>query len=119
MIDDWVSDDMAEEGRFVLDVLSLYEMIDDYLTAHPTDTEVGGHPWAKFHGFDGNNESQHYGFTRFIVDQQGRFPGLKKYGAQLGLNSHAGSRHICPTARCLDAPGITATVDQNQHRGDS
>ena len=38
----------------------------------------------EFHGFDGNNESEHLGVAHFLIEEMGRFTRFKKRD----LNSH-------------------------------
>ena len=44
------------------------------------------HSQPSFLGFDGNNETEHMGIARFMIDQMGRFQHFKDH--EMGLNSH-------------------------------
>lgn len=89
MIDQWVSDDMpSEDGRFVLDVLDLYRAIED-LKRSTKDAHITSHRYSYFRGFDGNNETEHMGFCRFLIETQGKFQEQKPYLLKNdNLNSH-------------------------------
>lgn len=80
----------ADEGSWVLDVLTMFEMLGVYVRDNPTDAEVAGHPWAKFRGFNRNRETALYGFTRFVIETQGKFEGV----AESGLDSPHATREI-------------------------
>ena len=72
-IEPFLSDDMPEsEGRLVLDVLSLYRMVDHHIHKNP-GSKVAEHLYARFDGFDGNYEGQHLAFTEFLINTQGKF----------------------------------------------
>ena len=84
----------ADEGRFVLDVLTMYEMLGLYIRDNPEDEEVAGHRWATFRGFDGNNETELYGFSRFLIEKQGKFESVVAESKSNGLNSHTRTGHV-------------------------
>ncbi|MCU6618544.1 YfbU family protein [Achromobacter mucicolens] len=88
-LDEWISDEMPEEqGRFVLDVLDLYRAIEDIKRA-TKDDRLLGHRYSFFPGFDGNNETAHMGFCRFLIETQGKFQEQKQYLLKNdNLNSH-------------------------------
>lgn len=90
MIDEWVSDDMPEvEGRFVLDILNVYRVIED-VKRTSKNSEITGHSYSFFRGFDGNNETQYMVFARFLVTEQGKFIEQEKYLNKNGnMNSHS------------------------------
>jgi uncharacterized protein YfbU (UPF0304 family) len=80
MIDERLDDDMpGEEGRFVLAVLDLYQMVEEYKADNPGDTEISSHPWGYFHGFDGATEGQYMALARFLVGTQGKYPEQAAY----------------------------------------
>lgn len=89
MIDEWVLEDMPEhEGRFVLDILDLYRSIED-VKRLTKDERLIKHEYGIFLGFDGNNESEHLGFSRFIIQRQGKFQEQKQYlHKNDSMNSH-------------------------------
>ena len=89
LVHEWVSDDMpTTEGRFVLDVLDLYRAIED-VKRSTKDERLVKHDYSYFRGFDGNNEAAHMGFSRFLIETQGKFPEQKPYLLRTGgLNSH-------------------------------
>jgi uncharacterized protein len=89
VIDEWVAEDMPEEeGRFVLEVLDLYRAIED-VKRSSKDSQLIGHTYSVFPGFDGNNESEYLGFCRFLIDKQGKFQEQKQYLQKNdGMNSH-------------------------------
>ncbi|MCH7305898.1 YfbU family protein [Acinetobacter sp. NIPH1876] len=89
LLDQWIDDEMPkEESRFVLDILDLYRAIED-LKRRTKDEELIQHSYSIFKGFDGNNESEHLGFTRFLIEIQGKFQEQKQYYYQNDhLNSH-------------------------------
>jgi len=78
-IEGWVSESMpSSEGKFVLDVLSLYRAIEDYKRQNPSHA-LEEHHWGHFVGFDGNNETAYMGFARFLIHKQKKFSEQKKY----------------------------------------
>lgn len=89
MIDEWVSDDMPEdEGKFVLDVLDLYRAIEDVKRSTKDET-LEKHHYSHFVGFDGNHETQYMGFSRFLLQEQGKFSEQEKYlRINDNMNSH-------------------------------
>jgi uncharacterized protein YfbU (UPF0304 family) len=76
------------EGKFVVDILDLYELIED--VKRKTQYEkIINHPYGHFNGFCGNYESAHLGFCHFLVNDQNKFQVQKKYFSKNdGMNSH-------------------------------
>lgn len=89
LVDEWVSEDMPEaEGKFVLNILDLYRAIED-LKRSTKDERLLKNPYSHFSGFDGNNETQHMGFCRFLIEKQGKFQEQKPYLLKTdNMNSH-------------------------------
>lgn len=89
LIDEWIDEDMPEEeGRFVLNILSLYRAIEDYKRRHG-NAEFREEPFQIFRGFDGNNETDYMAFCRFLIETQGKFSEQKAYFSENdNLNSH-------------------------------
>lgn len=89
MVDQWISEDMPEEkGRFVLDILDLYRAIED-VKRSTKDSRLLAHPCGVFPGFDGNNEWEYLGFSRFLIEKQGKFQEQEQYFSKNdGMNSH-------------------------------
>lgn len=88
LIDEWISEDMPTiEGKFVLDILNIYRMIEDYKRVNK-DEEIADHSWGYFRGFDGNSETSHMAFTRFLILRQNKFREQEKY---LKLNDECNS----------------------------
>ncbi len=104
MVDEWISDDMPEEaGRFVLNVLDLYRVVEDAKRS-TRDTRLAEHDFGVFPGFDGNNESEYLGFCRFLIEKQGKFQEQEQYLSKNdGMNSHMPM--IQKYQRMLDAAG--------------
>jgi uncharacterized protein YfbU (UPF0304 family) len=70
-----ISDEPAsvESCREVINIMDVFRAIhnaSDRLKYKPKS------PLAQFQGFDGNHEHPHYGFCRFLIDVQGRWPEL-------------------------------------------
>lgn len=88
-LDEWISDEMPEEeGRFVLGVLDLYRAIEDVKRASK-DSRLLAHAYSFFRGFDGNSETEHMSFCRFLIEKQGKFQEQKQYLPKNdNLNSH-------------------------------
>src|SRR5262245_52123072 len=77
------------EGQFVLDILSLYRMVELYKDKNPNDTDIVNHVMSTFMGFDGIHETKYMGFVRFLLDTQDKFPEQKKYKSKIGsFNSY-------------------------------
>ena len=89
LLDQWIDDEMPkDESRFVLNILDLYRAIED-LKRRTKSEELSKHHYGIFNGFDGNNESEYLGFTRFLIEIQGKFQEQKQYYYQNDhLNSH-------------------------------
>ncbi|MFZ6770866.1 YfbU family protein [Undibacterium sp. Di26W] len=89
LIDEWVSDDMPiEDCKFVLDILDLYRTIED-LKRSTKDEQLSQHTYSFFRGFDGNNETDHMSFCRFLIENQGKFQEQTPYLLKNdNLNSH-------------------------------
>jgi uncharacterized protein YfbU (UPF0304 family) len=102
LVDQWVSNDMPEDdGRLVLGILDLYRAIED-VKRSTQDKKLLEHDYAFFRGFDGNNETEHMGFCRFLIEKQGKFQEQKPYLLKNdNLNSHC--QMIDKYRRMLDA----------------
>lgn len=89
MIDEWVSDDMpTDDGRLVLNILDLYRAIEDIKRSSKSENLIS-HNYAYFRGFDGNNETAHMSFARFIIEKQGKYSEQEQYLRRNdNLNSH-------------------------------
>jgi uncharacterized protein YfbU (UPF0304 family) len=66
------------EGQFVLDLLSLYRIVEKHKNDNPDDIDVTNHRMATFNGFDGNYETEYMGFVRFLINNLGRFEEQKE-----------------------------------------
>lgn len=88
-IDEWIDEGMSEsESRFVLDVLDLYRVIEDFKLKSQS-AEIAAHSLSYFRGFDGNNEGSYLSFTRFLIEDQGKFSEQRQYFPKNDrLNSH-------------------------------
>lgn len=118
MIDEWLSEDMPEvEGKLVLEVLDLYREIES-IKRLTKDPRISEHHYATFPGFDGNNETQHWSFCRFLVETQGKFQEQKQYLQKNdGMNSHTPMlekyRRMLKKRKALGAPRARdLSVDQ-------
>lgn len=91
MVDEWVSEEMSvDDGHFVLQILNIYRQIEGYKQKNPEDKEVNEHYYSVFAGFDGNEESKFFSFTRFLIERQDKYAEQKPYWRDTdGLNSHA------------------------------
>lgn len=73
-------DPMAiDDGKIVMDVLSIYRAIEDHKRRNPKDEVIINHTWGHFVGFDGNNETNYLGLTRFLIETQGIFSEQLEY----------------------------------------
>jgi hypothetical protein len=78
------------EGDLVLDILTVYRLIEAYKNKHPEDKEVANHYWSDFRGFDGTNESEYLSFTEFLIHKQGKFSEqLQNKNLPTDFNSHS------------------------------
>lgn len=86
----------AAECALVLDVLSIYRMVEDYKTANPQDAGIADHYWGRFVGFDGNNEAAYLSFAEFLFKQNkfeelgphvpnSHMPTLQKYRKMVAI----------------------------------
>lgn len=87
--DEGVWDDMSQEdGQFVLNILDLYRAIED-VKRSTKDKQLLLHAYSFFRGFDGNNETGHMSFCRFLIETQGKFQEQQQYLLKNdNLNSH-------------------------------
>lgn len=86
--------DKQSRVRFVVDVLDMWSLIEE---GHESLIEEDKASLAKdadpfgtnvlFSGFDGNNESEHLGICRFLVEDMARFAKFKS--GHRDLNSHS------------------------------
>jgi len=90
-----------EEGKFVLEVLTMYRVLEAFKDRHPAEAaKLNEKLLSRFEGFDGNNESAHLGFTRFLIEEQGKFTEQVKYAKDTdNFNSH--SQHLDAYGRML------------------
>lgn len=71
----------ADEGEFVLNVLTMYEAMQRAVPDAPAD----GHDPYRFPGFDGNNEGTYLAYYRHVIEIQRRWDYLRR---GRDLNSH-------------------------------
>lgn len=84
----WVSDDMPEDDcRFVLDVLSMYRSLEAFFRDNP-DSPALSEYYSRYRGFDGNDETNLYGFARFLIETQGKFQEQRD-NPEFEFNSHS------------------------------
>jgi uncharacterized protein len=81
--------------REVVDILDMWSFLEEAYealdAAEQAAIEAGAGPLGKhvrFSGFDGNNESEHMGVARFLVEKMGRY---QRFGGKRSLNSHSQS----------------------------
>lgn len=84
-----LSTDLPEdEGKLVLNILDFYRMIEDFKRTNK-NTIIGEHAYGSFPGFDGNNETSHLSFVRFLIDDQKKFSEQRNYFKHYdSFNSH-------------------------------
>lgn len=84
----WVDADMAvEESREVLDILTMYRVLDSYYRDNPGSPAEQRH-LARFRGFDGNEEARQSAFAS-LLRQQGKFSeSLSDEGGDSRVDSH-------------------------------
>ena len=86
-------DDFGEElsktkSNFVRNVLKMYRAIyDKARTLSPEEKERYGEHKLKFHGFDGNEETEYFLYCKFIIEDMGEYAEIYENGKN-GLNSH-------------------------------
>jgi len=77
----------VEDGKFVIDALLMYRNL---LDAYENLEDKGGLDKTdiKFKGFDGNEETKHYAFTNFFINDFNRFSEFSenRYGE---FNTHS------------------------------
>ena len=83
--------DAPASVREVVDILDMWSFIEEAfedLSAKEKKEleESKDHSAPSFLGFDGNNETEHMGIARFMIDHLGRFERFKNH--KMGLNSH-------------------------------
>ncbi len=90
IVDEWIGEGMSKEkGKFVLDILGIYRMVEDYKKQNPQDEEILNHRWGYFKGFDGNEESEYFAFTLFLIETQKKFLEQLPYKTRNdNFNSH-------------------------------
>ncbi len=125
---DWIAERIyrqtvsADRCREVLDILEMFRTLErsyDQLDQKPDVKESD----VRFHGFDGNSETDYLGYARFVMEKEGLYTDLA-HGEGFGdnLNSHMPTlwRYIpmlrewqqIPTSQRyeLDAEGIALIV---------
>ncbi|MBW9113175.1 YfbU family protein [Rhizobium cauense] len=66
----------SEFGQEVYDILDLFRAIEgSAMDLNKTTSDLH----AKFEGFDGNNDDDHFGFAKFVRRDLGRWSELEKY----------------------------------------
>ena len=82
----WILDPLSQsECAFVIDAMDMYSAIQRSYEALDDKTGIEERH-IKFPGFDGNYETAHMGYARFVVEKEGRFALLKP--ASEDFNSH-------------------------------
>lgn len=66
----------------VTEILNMYRALDASLRALK---KSHSNPWVKFKGFDGNNETEQFGFASFLFDKKGHW----QESADCPRNSHS------------------------------
>lgn len=86
-LDNFIAEPMSEEQcREVLDVLSMFEALQDaYKKLKGKDKDGIDKNRIVFAGYDGNNESELMGYVAYLVEQDNRFTHIVKRGK---YNSH-------------------------------
>lgn len=83
-----------KECKFVVDVFQMFRALDNYIRAHPDDTEIAQHDHAKFDGFDGNNEGRVFVYASFLIHDEGKWAEVLDGRPDFDLNSHSPRREI-------------------------
>lgn len=75
---EWISEEpfTAKQSKWVFDVLDMHLAMQDAQGHFPSNSGVSPDD-VTFLGFDGNYETQYLGYTRYIVNDEGRWPSLK------------------------------------------
>lgn len=77
-----------EDGDFVADVLEMFRDIEHWLRANK-GSRANEEPLHHFMGFDGNNESELFGFTKYVLLKRGFWQELRQYARSTdNFNSH-------------------------------
>lgn len=86
--------DKQSRVRFVVDVLDMWSFLEEAFETLSDDDKTWlqkeADPFGKhvrFHGFDGNNESEYLGIARFLVEDLERFSRFRE--GHRDLNSHS------------------------------
>ncbi len=94
---DWMTEFLLppvtrEMCRFVLSVLSMHSCMLRTMQDEEADIEL--REQAKFHGFDGNAETEYMSYAQFLILELGRFSDLKDAGPHFpNFNSHMPTLH--------------------------
>lgn len=91
---DWMFDNIYEEMsvedcREVIDILDMYRAITFSYQKLDEKGELGSHPYFKFRGFDGNNETKQMAYAHYFMIDLDRFQELKYDQTAPDLNSHS------------------------------
>lgn len=99
--------DDPKKVRAVVDILDMWNFIErayeSYTDAQKAEVEAAVGIWGKdpkFHGFDGNNETEYMGIARFLVEQLNRFSDFK--GRDFNSHSPTVARNILMARRFDD-----------------
>lgn len=99
--------DDPKKVRTVVDILDMWNFIETayqgYTDEEKRAVEAAVGIWGKdpkFHGFDGNNETEYMGIARFLVEKLGRFQDFK--GRDFNSHSPTVARYIGMARRFQD-----------------
>ena len=87
-IDNIYRDELSEDAcREVFDILEMFSAIERAVDKS-TDEEIKKRPFARFIGFDGNNESHQLGYFRYLVEDLDKYARFKGDAPWDNCNSH-------------------------------
>lgn len=99
------SSDSCQEVR---DILNMYRIIHNSIRRMDAEVQSRLHelPWAVFEGFDGNNETEHYAYTQYLLKDRGLWAEL--YTQDMSLNTHSETLHKYRTMLSVFKAGRTS-----------
>ena len=76
----------SKKSDIVFSILDLYRVIEAFKRDN-SKSSIHNHEYGYFRGFDGNLESQYFGFAKFLIETQGKYEEQLAYKTD-GFNSH-------------------------------
>ena len=101
----------SEECNFVMNVLDAYHFLSLAWNNLPDKAGIKEYD-VTFHGFDGNNEGSYLGYARHLIEDQGRWVGLKLNDYNCHMPTLEKYSAIVKKFKEVNVPGTLLTAEQ-------